>query len=54
MVTPAAHVIFTQKSARKGLKMFEEKAADAIIEEFKQIHDREVFVLDIKRCVLRL
>ena len=39
----AAHVLMVQVSAKKGLKMFGERAALAIITEFKQLHDKAVF-----------
>jgi hypothetical protein len=40
----ALHVMMTQMSAKKGLQLFGEKAADAIVKEFKQLHDKEVFI----------
>ena len=39
----AAHVMLVQVSAKKGLQMFGERAALAIIKEFKQLHDKAVF-----------
>jgi hypothetical protein len=39
----AAHVLMAQVSAKKGLKLFGERAAMAIITEFKQLHDKAVF-----------
>jgi hypothetical protein len=39
----AAHMLMVQVSAKKGLKMFGERAAMAIITEFKQLHDKSVF-----------
>ena len=39
----ALHVIMTQMSAKKGLRMFGDRAAEAIIKEFKQLHEKNVF-----------
>ena len=39
----AAHMLMVQVSAKKGLKLFGERAAVAIITEFKQLHDKAVF-----------
>ena len=39
----ALHVIMTQMSAKKGLRKFGERAADAIVKEFQQLHDKAVF-----------
>ncbi len=35
--------MMVQVSAKKGLKLFGEQAAMAIITEFKQLHDKAVF-----------
>jgi hypothetical protein len=40
----AFHVIMTQMSAKKGLKLHGEKAAEAIVNEFQQLHDKQVFI----------
>jgi hypothetical protein len=39
----ALHILMTQMSAKKGLKLHGEKAAEVIIKEFKQLHDKDVF-----------
>jgi hypothetical protein len=39
----AAHMLMAQVSAKKGLKLFGERAAMAIITEFKQLHEKAVF-----------
>jgi hypothetical protein len=38
------HVMMTQMSAKKGLQLFSEKVADSIVKEFKQLHNKEVFI----------
>ena len=41
----AAHMLFLQMSAKKGLKLFGERASDAIKAEFEQlIHGKKVFI----------
>lgn len=40
----AAHIMVQQMSAKKGLKLFGERAAAAIVKECKQLHDKQVFI----------
>ena len=40
----AFHVMMTQMSAKKGLKLHGKKAAEAIVAEFQQLHDKQVFL----------
>ena len=40
----ALHIAMAQMSAKKGLEKFGECAADAIMEEFSQLHNKKVFV----------
>jgi hypothetical protein len=40
----AFHVMMTQMSAKKGLKLHGVKAAEAIVAEFQQLHDKQVFM----------
>ena len=37
------NVMFTQMSAKQGIKQFKERAVDAIIKEYKQVHDMNTF-----------
>jgi hypothetical protein len=48
----AAHVMMVQVSAKKGLQLFGEQAAMAIITEFRQLHDKSVFKLVSMQSVL--
>ena len=40
----ALNVIFTQMSAKQGIKQFKQRSLTAIVKEYKQLHDMNTFV----------
>jgi hypothetical protein len=44
------HTVLTQYNVKKGLKIFGEAGADAIVKEMKQLHDRAV----IQPCLVTM
>mmetsp|Transcript_1239 Transcript_1239/g.1759 ORF Transcript_1239/g.1759 Transcript_1239/m.1759 type:complete len:407 (-) Transcript_1239:1408-2628(-) len=43
MFSKVVHVTFTQMSAKKGIKEFGERAIAAVLKEYRQLHDKQVF-----------